>query len=793
MPFRITARTVLELGAELISSDAIALYELIKNSIDAGSETVDIRVYVTFTHSNYDIALERLSRDEGSLSDAKEWILNHVEESAPQDLLAEFEDQVAGAKSKKSLATMLSQAYEACNFIEVEDYGHGMSLKELDDIYLTIGTRSRYAEKSQLTFDDFDSQNHKSDEKIYLGEKGIGRLSAMRLGERLEIETTRSGEANFNCLSVDWRDFGHDVEALLQDVPVEPVTGKRKKKKSIQGTTVTISYLKGDWTERKFQAAIDSEFARLVDPFESRRANRILKLSFNGESYHVPEVPKRLLENAHAWAQANFRRNKKSNELEFRGEVHYPLRGDWTKKFSLNETELVSILSGVKLGEAVGLPLSAINKLGRFSVHFYWFNRRILTEIAGLGTRRDVQNEVRRWAGGLMLFRDGFRVNPYGGPDDDWLGLDKRALGAKAYKVNRSQLIGGVNITWRNKFLVDQTNREGLVDTAQKEALRRLLLHLLIQEFRPFLEYVDEEYKAEHADDLDTIEQKIESAKSEVERRILILAEDVPQERDSINELHSLTNQLVQFVDEAKEAAQHYEDDRAKFVHLAGIGLMVEFILHELGRASSHALGILQELDHRELPRREVATLTNLSDQLKTLQKRVDTLDPLSTSRRQRKETFDICRLVADLIESHSGETDRHQIQIEGIYGEREKLNVKAVKGMVVQIIENLLTNSLYWLKAEKKVNQSFRPKITIEINDAEKTIAFSDNGRGVAQEEAETVFQAFVSRKPPGEGKGLGLYISREIAEYHDWQLYLLDAPTKKTGRLNTFLLDLS
>ncbi len=36
--FKVTARTILELGSELISSDIIAFYELIKNGFDAGSD-----------------------------------------------------------------------------------------------------------------------------------------------------------------------------------------------------------------------------------------------------------------------------------------------------------------------------------------------------------------------------------------------------------------------------------------------------------------------------------------------------------------------------------------------------------------------------------------------------------------------------------------------------------------------------------------------------------------------------------------------------------------------------------
>ena len=42
--FDIAARTLVHLGAELITSDEIALYELIKNSFDAGSERIGIRI-----------------------------------------------------------------------------------------------------------------------------------------------------------------------------------------------------------------------------------------------------------------------------------------------------------------------------------------------------------------------------------------------------------------------------------------------------------------------------------------------------------------------------------------------------------------------------------------------------------------------------------------------------------------------------------------------------------------------------------------------------------------------------
>ena len=52
--FKVTARTVLELGSELISSDPIAFYELIKNGIDAGSKNgVTIRFDIVLGRRDY--------------------------------------------------------------------------------------------------------------------------------------------------------------------------------------------------------------------------------------------------------------------------------------------------------------------------------------------------------------------------------------------------------------------------------------------------------------------------------------------------------------------------------------------------------------------------------------------------------------------------------------------------------------------------------------------------------------------------------------------------------------------
>lgn len=74
MSFTFEARTLLELGKELISTDEVAIYELIKNSVDAGSENVEILVNVLLTHSDYKEAIARIEEEGRSRADVLTYV-----------------------------------------------------------------------------------------------------------------------------------------------------------------------------------------------------------------------------------------------------------------------------------------------------------------------------------------------------------------------------------------------------------------------------------------------------------------------------------------------------------------------------------------------------------------------------------------------------------------------------------------------------------------------------------------------------------------------------------------------
>src|SRR3989454_10644129 len=92
----------------------------------------------------------------------------------------------------------------------------------------------------------------------------------------------------------------------------------------------------------------------------------------------------------------------------------------------------------------------------------------------------EVRAWLREWSG-VNVYRDGFRIWPYGEPHDDWLRLDQRRVNNPVVRLSNNQVVGFVEISRdRNPELHDQTNREGLLHNEAFEDLRRFI-HLVLE------------------------------------------------------------------------------------------------------------------------------------------------------------------------------------------------------------------------------------------------------------------------------------------------------------------------
>ena len=87
---------------------------------------------------------------------------------------------------------------------------------------------------------------------------------------------------------------------------------------------------------------------------------------------------------------------------------------------------------------------------------------------------------------------------------------------------------------------------------------------------------------------------------------------------------------------------------------------------------------------------------------------------------------------------------------------------IRMNKGKLMQVLDNLINNSIYWLTRNKGRIESPTINITIE----QPWVYFEDNGIGIDQSVENTLFEPFITRKPKGEGRGLGLFIVRQLLD---------------------------
>lgn len=158
MKFTYNPRIIRQLGTELITSDSIALSELIKNSFDAKANRVDIRFLDSIDNLN------------------RSTLIN------PLPAIVEQAIKETGS-----------------NFIIIEDNGNGMDKVRLQKGFFEVGSDIKETDK-----------HNASNEEVILGNKGIGRLSAQRLSPILFVETASYNEKNefeSNFVRIIWNDF----------------------------------------------------------------------------------------------------------------------------------------------------------------------------------------------------------------------------------------------------------------------------------------------------------------------------------------------------------------------------------------------------------------------------------------------------------------------------------------------------------------------------------------------------------------------------------------------------------
>ena len=714
------ARLITMLGDQLIKNELIALVELIKNSYDADASWVKVS-FIDF---------------------------------AP--------DYSLTATSK----------------IIIEDDGCGMNADILKKHWLNPATPDKLRRKA------VNAKTEKG--RILQGEKGIGRFAIFKLGRTIRITTRRQRqdvEGHFideggdveNTLVYDFSKYddnflkenGQDKDLFLENLPVEfsqapPTTivpkeiilGTTKRKRKPYGTIIEISNLKTKWTELRV-ARVQREVGKLQPIFSQDTEGDfgvwIYKDNqLNASQDRYKEQLQNCLENKSVFKVTHGRYSSTDNIISFK-------INDQDVRLDFKDSDI----SGLKQFKKFNTP-EYKTECGSFRFEFYIFDFNVDSENPSkYFLDNDDKKIIREHR--IYLYRDGLRVMPYGDPEDDWLRIDiaRGTIRADEFLSN-DQVVGCVYISQEeNPKLIDKTNREGLIEDGRALDDFITVLQLILKYLRkkPFAQYlIDKQRKKE----IDRIKrgrpsELIETAKKQYadDQKTLIF--------------------LKSFERSYKKEKKVLEDRINKTENLAAVGLSIEtashdvmlFIRKTLENQDSLIRDLMtgEEIDRQELLKRLTLIRGNLSI-VETQMKDVQLLFPSTKSRTKNINVKEIIDKVTGLYKRAFND---NKIFVDFDVTERP-LIVKTTDAVLLQVFINLFDNSLYWLKT---VDRERRIKISIDGN--KQRLIFSDNGPGIKDDDVNYIFEAFYSGKGE-EGRGLGLYIAKQLLDRYDYSIDLAE-----------------
>jgi len=360
-----------------------------------------------------------------------------------------------------------------------------------------------------------------------------------------------------------------------------------------------------------------------------------------------------------------------------------------------------------------------------------------------------VQRDAIKSFCGVSIYRDGFRIWPYGEKDDDWLELNQRRVNNPTLRISNNQIIGFIEITHEdNPDLKDRTSREGLIDTTAFFDLKTLVLAALSlveasrfnQRHQVTLSRVIVE---EEKDDLLSYLSAVSDQTSSSAQQQSV--------RSTTREIERLYRQKL------KQEQERYDRISA----LAGIGMAAEMLTDALTQEVNNTVTLLRILqgEAQVNPNPRLQQMVELlAKQMSQIHEQLVLTGPLYHPQNQINEPVDIREAVYDVLSAmkHGLNAVKVQVNLEG----NTNLTVRISRGYLMQSIMIVIANALEAMK-EAAIDE---PHLAIQIgtNKEFSGILIANNGPVIPDQYRNLIFEpSFSMRKT---GRGLGLHVARDL-----------------------------
>ena len=333
------------------------------------------------------------------------------------------------------------------DYICIADNGKGMSLDDLISKWLFVA----YSAKSDGTEDRSYRSRFK---RHYAGAKGIGRMSCDRLAQYLTL-TTRSVESQkTEVLYVDWSVFEQDKQQEFDtiDIPHETIDSMPDfPNGSESGTILEFKGLRNTWGEEEI-IAIKKSLEKMINPFSDA-----------DDDFQIEIIAPQFIE-----TDKDAQPYRKINGI-IENTIADILKIKTTKIESTLKGEVIhTVLSdrGVKMYE-IEEP-NKFSELTSATISLFYLNRAAKYSFSSKMGIQPVQY------GNVFLFRNGFRILPYGNVNDDSWGLNLRAQQGYNRFLSTRDLFGRVDVETDDVNAIKEVSSRdgGLINT---DASRQLM------------------------------------------------------------------------------------------------------------------------------------------------------------------------------------------------------------------------------------------------------------------------------------------------------------------------------
>jgi signal transduction histidine kinase len=366
----------------------------------------------------------------------------------------------------KKVSIVFENIYLGNSRIVIIDDGKGMAREDLEKKWLFVAySAKRDGTEDEERNDLIDYRDKIVPKRLFAGAKGVGRFSCDRLGRMLNLTTIKDKpNAFFENLKVNWEDFEKDAKEEFVSINIEHQVLNSITYNITHGTILEISSLRDIWDRDKL-LKLKHSLEKLVNPNQEN----------DNENFAIEIISREEID-------------KDAYKTEERDKVNGIIKNSLFEKLNIRTTQIITEISsdGYTITSTLmdrGRLIYRIKEKNIYSIHDIKINLFQLNRAAKLNFKKIMGIPAVQY-GSVFLYKNGFRVYPFGEEEEDNLGIDRRKQQGYSRFLGTRDLIGRIEISGNNNEFIETTSRDGgliknknfedLVEFFYDKALKRL-------------------------------------------------------------------------------------------------------------------------------------------------------------------------------------------------------------------------------------------------------------------------------------------------------------------------------